>query len=110
MSGDARGKGRWTLRFVLRSAGIAALAIVIPMALLGAYVFDLADSARSFFIYWTIFFILLLSAIAIAVVDTLLTIVRFRKEHMKLRKAFRRGLHEDRGAEPLGKRLPHGKQ
>ncbi len=89
MNGGGRESRLWTARFVLRSAGAAALVIVVSMALLGAYVFDFTDSARSFFIYWTAFFVLLMGVILLAMFDAAATIVRFRKERTKLRKAFR---------------------
>lgn len=85
---------------MLRLAGVAALAIVVPMALLGAYVFDFTGSARSFFIYWTAFFVLLMSAVVLAVFDAAATIVRFRKERTKLRKAFRHEFGSRSGGGP----------
>lgn len=87
---DERGKSRWTARFLLRSAGIVALLVVIVMALLGAYVFDFANSARTFFVYWSIFFFFLLGVIAVAMFDAIITMAKFRKEHSRLREAFRR--------------------
>lgn len=84
---------------MMRSAGVAALVAVVSMALLGAYVFDFTDSARSFFIYWTVFFVLLMSAIVLAVFDAAATIVKFRKERTMLRKAFRHEFGNGRGDE-----------
>ena len=92
MISDPWGKGRWTHRRVLRTVGIVTLVIVIIMALVGAYAFDFTASPRSFFIYWSIFFTLLLGVIGVAVIDAIATIIRFRKEHMKLRNMFRREL------------------
>jgi hypothetical protein len=100
MTGIRRGEGRWTTRFVVRLVGLALLAVVVIMALLGAYVLDFSASARSFFIYWSVFFVLLMSVIAVALFDTVATIVRFRKEHAKLRSAFRRELRGENNAEP----------
>jgi hypothetical protein len=99
MIGDPWGKSRWTPRGILRTTGIAALVIVILMALIGGHALDFTGSPRSFFIYWTVFFILLLSAIALAVLDAIATIVRFRKEHTKLRNTFRRELREGKDAQ-----------
>jgi hypothetical protein len=81
-----------TMRLVLRSTGIVTLAAAALMAILGVYVFDFGASAKAFFIYWTIFFVLLLSAVTLAVVDTATTFIKFRKEHMKLHNSFRRQL------------------
>lgn len=74
----------------MRSAGILALLIVIVMALLGAYVVDFRDSATAFFVYWSVFFAFLLGVVAVAIFDALITMAKFRKEHTKLREAFRR--------------------
>jgi len=98
MIGDPWGKGRWTSRAILRTAGATALAIAILMALLGGHVLDFTESPRSFLIYWGVFFILLLSVIVLAMLDAIATIVRFRKEHTKLRDAFRHGLHGGKDA------------
>ena len=98
MIGDPWGKGRWTPRGILRTAGTAALVIVIFMALMGGHVLDFTGSPRTFLIYWTVFFVLLLSVIALAILDATATIVRFRKEHTKLRNMFRRELRKGKDA------------
>jgi amino acid transporter len=76
------------VRRVLRTAGTITLVISLFMALFGAYGIDYTASAKLFFIYWTIFFVMLMSAVGIAVVDILMTIFKFRKEHADLRREF----------------------
>jgi hypothetical protein len=100
MMSDAAGKRRWTPRLVLRWCGMIALVIALLMALFGAYGFDPRVSPKLFFVYWTVFFILLVGAILVAVLDALATIIKFRQEHMKLRKRIRNELHtnEDTGS------------
>ena len=96
MSGRTRNKRPWTPRRVFRWIGIVVLMIALFMALIGAYVLKSTISVRFFFVYWTIFFLLLLSAIVLAMFDALATIVKFRKEHTELRKAIRNELHGNR--------------
>jgi len=95
---DRRGHNRWTARFAMRVAGAFFLAAVVVMALLGVSVVDVNRSARVFFIYWTIFFFFLLCAIAIAMLDAIVTIGKFRTEHAKLRTVFRRELDKQHDA------------
>lgn len=88
---------------MLRTAGIVALVIVIFMALVGTYAFDFRGSPRAFFVYWTVFFVLLMSVIALAVLDAAATMFRFRKEHTKLRNVFRRELQGSKDAQSQGR-------
>lgn len=78
----------WTVRRVVRTIGAITILISLFMALYGAYGIDYTASARVFFIYWTIFVVMLMSAVGIAVLDILMTIVKFRKEHAELRREF----------------------
>jgi len=75
------------MRRVFRWVGIINLAIVVIMALYGVYGLKTTISARTFFVYWSIFFLLLLGAIVLAMVDALATMARFKKEHEKLRNS-----------------------
>ena len=100
MSDDGDRKRGWTPRRVFRWVGVVALAIALFMAVLGAYGLDTRSSLRLFFVYWTVFFALLLGAIALAVFDALVTMVKFRKEHMELRKATRHSPHGDKRNDP----------
>ena len=78
----------WTVRRVLRTVGAITIVISLVMALYGAYGIDYTASARLFLIYWTIFVVMLMSAVSIAILDILMTIVKFRKEHADLRREF----------------------
>ncbi|GAB4353517.1 MAG: hypothetical protein Kow0099_37770 [Candidatus Abyssubacteria bacterium] len=89
-AGDTRGPRRWTMRFTLRVFGVVTLAVVVVMALCGAYVIDFDDAQGEFVTYWTVFFFLLLGVIVLAMLDAALTMVRFRKEHERLRREFGR--------------------
>ncbi len=64
------------------------------------YGLDTRSSLRLFFVYWTVFFALLLGAIALAVLDALVTMVKFRKEHMELRKTTRHSPHGGKRNDP----------
>lgn len=86
----SRGHSEWTPRLVMRLAGAVVLAAVLLMAVLGVFVFELKMSANAFFIFWSVFFLLLLIAIAIAMLDALATIGKFKIEHDKLRSAFQK--------------------
>jgi heme A synthase len=89
MSGE---KNKWrqlTMRRVFRWVGIINLVVLILMALFGAYGLKTSVSVRTFFVYWSIFFILLMAAIALAMFDALATIAKFKKDHEKLRAAIR---------------------
>jgi small-conductance mechanosensitive channel len=90
-----RGWDQWSARFAMRLIGTGILAVVIVMAFLGAFVLDLTKSFTAFFIFWTVFFLLMLTAIAIAMLDALATIGKFRREHAKLRSTFHRKLSEN---------------
>jgi polyferredoxin len=92
MTGEGRQKKPWTLRRAFRWAGIIMLAATVLMALFGAYGLKTTVPVKMFFFYWTIFFVLLWCTIALATFDALLTIVRFRKEHKKLRESIGRQL------------------
>jgi len=70
------------------------------MALMGIYALDFGESPRSFFIFWTVFFILLLSVLALAVFDAFSTMFNFLKERERLRKDFRRELQESKDTQP----------
>jgi uncharacterized membrane protein len=78
------------VRFALRLFGVVALAIVVVMALCGVYLVNFTDSPGKFVVYWTVFFCLLFGVILLAVLDTLLTMWRFRKERERLSREFGR--------------------
>lgn len=86
---------QWSARFAMRLIGAGILAVVVIMAILGAFVLDLMKSFTAFFIFWTVFFLLLLAAIVIAMLDALATIGKFRQEHAKLRSTFHRKFNEN---------------
>ena len=88
MDNEASKDRGWTVRRVLRAAGTSTLVISFFMALFGAYGINYTASARLFFIYWTIFVVMLMSALSIAILDILMTIARFRKGHADLRREF----------------------
>jgi protein-S-isoprenylcysteine O-methyltransferase Ste14 len=69
------------------------------MALFGAYSINFKSSARLFFFYWSVFFVMLISAVTCAVLDAFTTMIRFRKEHRKLHRAFRRTAYDEDGSE-----------
>ena len=92
MNDNGRGKRRWTPRLVLRWIGAITLTISLFMALYGAYGFDTATSAGVLFVYWTVFFFCMMSTLIIAVLDVLMTIVKFRKAHTELRRSFSDGV------------------
>ncbi|MFQ5551971.1 MAG: hypothetical protein ACE5FJ_12125 [Gemmatimonadales bacterium] len=95
---DAADKRRgWTPRRVLRWVGTAAIGIAFLMALFGAYRVGSKVSTRVFYVYWTVFFFFLMSAIALAMFDALVTIARFRKEHKELQKTARHTLTGGKG-------------
>ena len=83
------------MRRVFRWVGIINLAIVVIMALYGAYGLKTSVSVRVFFIYWSVFFLLLMSAIVLAMFDALATMAKFKKEHEKLRESFKNHLMEN---------------
>ena len=95
MNDDRRQKGQWTARAALRLTGAVVLLIVALMAVLGGFVFDLAASAGLFLIYWTIFALLLLVAIMIAMFDAVATIGRFKREHAQLHDKFTQEFQEE---------------
>ena len=80
----------WTPRRIVRWVGAFTVAGALLMALYGAYAVDSGASPRFFFIYWTVFFALLLIAVALATFDALITLLRFTSEHKKLLKLFHR--------------------
>jgi hypothetical protein len=85
---DKRGQSWWTARRAMRAAGASILALVVLMAVLGVFVLDLTTSVNAFFIFWSVFFLLLLLAIIIAMLDALATVGKFRGEHARLRSVF----------------------
>jgi hypothetical protein len=96
---NKQGQSGWTARRLMRLIGAAILAVVFIMALLGVFVFDVNSSPNRFFIYWTIFFLLLLSAVVIAMLDALATIGKFWGEHEKLRSDFHQELEKQSNPE-----------
>ena len=94
MMNEKRGHKQWTARYAMRVIGAGVLAVVVLMFVLGVFVLDLTQSVNTFFIFWSVFFLLLLAAIIIAMLDTIATIGKFRKEHAKLRSFFHHELHE----------------
>jgi cobalamin biosynthesis protein CobD/CbiB len=85
---------QWTARRAMRMIGAGAIIIILIMAFLGVFVLDLTTSALAFFIYWSAFFLLLLLAIGIAMLDAVATIGKFKNEHAKLRSFFQQELEE----------------
>lgn len=100
MIGDANKSPRWTPRRLLRLVGIAAIALSLLMAVFGAYGLGTKVSARVFYIYWTVFFFFLMSAIALAVIDALVTMVKFRREHRDLKRKIGGAMRNDSGVNP----------
>jgi uncharacterized membrane protein len=92
MTNNDQRKGRWTARHALRLIGAVDLLIAGLMAVLGAFVLDIAAHPTLFVIYWAVFAILLLIALIIAMFDAVATIGRFKKEHAKLHDTFRKDL------------------
>lgn len=92
--GEADGRSRWTPRRVVRSAGIVAILISALMTLFGAYGPPADFSPKAFWVYWTIFFFFLMGAIGLAMVDAMITIVKFRKEHRDLWKLAGDAVHD----------------
>ncbi len=88
-------KRRWTPRRVLRWVGAGAIGICLLMAFFGVYGLGPKVSLEVFYAYWSAFFFFLMCAIALATIDALATILRFRKEHNELRRAFRRTPSDD---------------
>jgi amino acid transporter len=82
------------MRRVLRWVGIGNLAVVVVMALFGAYGIRTTVSPKVFLIYWSVFFILLMGALVLAMFDALTTMVSFKKEHERLREAVTKQLRE----------------
>jgi hypothetical protein len=80
----------WTPRRIVRWIGAVALAVALLMALYGARAVDSRVSPRFFFIYWTVFFVVLMTPVALATLDALATLLRFTTEHKKLLKSFSR--------------------
>ena len=95
MIDDRRQKGQWTARTALRLIGAVILVIVGLMALLGGFVLDLTTSPALFLIYWTVFAILLLAAIIIAMFDAVATIGKFKKEHAQLHDLFKQEIDKE---------------
>ena len=83
---------RRTARRVVRRVGSITIGTALLMALFGAYKVGSEVSTKVFYVYWTIFFVFLMSAIALAMFDALLTMVKFRKERGKLQKTARQEL------------------
>ena len=83
------------MRRVFRWVGIINLIIVIIMAIYGAYGLKTTVSVKIFFVYWSVFFLLLMSAIVLAMLDALTTMAQFRKEHERLRESIRSHLMEN---------------
>jgi hypothetical protein len=94
MSGGKEVWRRWTMRRIFRWIGIIDLIIVVVMAAYGAYGLKTDVSPKTFFLYWSVFFILLMAAIVLAMFDALATMARFKKEHEKLRGVIRDQLRD----------------
>ena len=93
--GEAREKSRWTPRRVVRWTGAVAIVTALFLAVFGAYGLprDLAPDAL--WVYWTIFFLFLMGAIGLAMIDAMITIVKFRKEQVDLREIARKAMAEN---------------
>ncbi len=94
MSGEKWNIREWPMRRIIRWVGIIMLVIIALMAAFGAYGLRTTASMRVFVIYWTVFFILMMTVIVLAMFDALMTMAKFKKEHEKLRKAIRTLLQE----------------
>ena len=103
MSGEKWKIRQWTLRRVFRWVGITNLAIVVIMALYGVYGLKTTISARMFFVYWSVFFLLLMGAIVLAMFDALATMAKFKKEHENLRDSIRSHLQENSDSDSRAK-------
>ena len=87
MTGNEKKRPRWTPRRVVRSAGTTAISTAALMALYGAYGLGVEVSARAFYIYWTVFFVFLMGALALAIMDALITVAKFKQERESLKEA-----------------------
>jgi len=96
--GDEEKRPRWTPRRVVRWTGTTAITTSALMAIFGAYKVGTNVSPRVFYVYWTIFFFFLMGAIALAMVDGMITIVKFRKDHIELKRITRQAVQNDKNA------------
>ena len=87
-------KAGWTPRRVVRWAGTISIAVAFFMAIFGAYGFGKDVTPRFLYIYWTIFFLFLMIAVALAMIDALITMAKFRKEHSDLRQMARDAMRD----------------
>jgi hypothetical protein len=86
MTGNEKKNTRWTPRRIVRSAGTTAISTAVLMALYGAYGLGVEVSARAFYIYWTVFFVFLMGALALAIMDALITVAKFKQDRESLKK------------------------
>jgi hypothetical protein len=93
--GEAGKKPRWTPRRVVRWTGAVAITTALLLALFGAYGPPRDYSVDAFWAYWTIFIFFLMGAIGLAMIDAMITIMKFRKEHADLRTMGREAMTEN---------------
>lgn len=67
------------------------------MAIFGAYGLGTGVAPKTFYVYWTVFFFFLMGAIALAILDALVTMVKFRKEQKNLTKMAGQAARDGRG-------------
>jgi hypothetical protein len=92
---DTEGKkSGWTPRRVVRWAGTATIVTALFMAVIGAYGFGEDVTPRFLYIYWTIFFLFLMGAVCLAMIDAMITIAKFKKEHRDLRELARKAIRD----------------
>lgn len=94
-------KSGWTPRRVVRWMGTIAIAGAFLMAIVGAYGFGTDVTPKFLYIYWTIFFLFLMAAVALAMIDALITIAKFRKEHNDLKRMARDAMRDSADANQI---------
>jgi hypothetical protein len=92
---DADGKKTgWTPRRVVRRTGTIAIVVAFFMAIYGAYGFGKDVTPKFLYIYWTVFFLFLMTAIALAMIDALITMAKFKKERNDLKQMARDAMRD----------------
>lgn len=107
--GNAENKTGWTPRRVVRWAGTTAIVTALFMAIIGAYGFGADVTPKFLYVYWTVFFLFLMSAVALAMIDAIITIAKFKKEHSDLRQMARNAMRDSADANQIKANPTHEK-
>ena len=107
--GNVENKPRWTPRRVVRWAGTTAIVIALFMAIFGAYGFGTDVTPTFLYVYWTTFFLFLMSAVGLAMIDSMITIAKFKKEHSDLRQMARNAMRDSADANQIKATPTHEK-